>query len=63
MFPDGQPVPEFLAPRDVARWLNIARGRVYTAIDKKELYCRKFSARQYRVPREAVIAWFYGRAN
>ncbi|WP_407538665.1 helix-turn-helix domain-containing protein [Deinococcus radiomollis] len=58
-YPDGSPVPPFLSPADVARWLNISSDTVYQAIQQGDLYCRKFSARQYRIPRDAVVQWVY----
>lgn len=57
-FPDGRPIPQFLTPKEVALWLNISPDVVYSAIKSGELPCRKFTARQFRVSREAVLAWF-----
>lgn len=59
-FPDGRPVPQFLTPTDVADLFGITRSSVYTAIRRNELYCRRFTARQFRIPREEAVRWFYG---
>ena len=62
-FPDGRPIPQFLTPREVAGWLNISPEVVYLAIRSGELPCRKFTARQFRVQREAVLDWFHSQAE
>ena len=62
-FPDGRPIPQFLTPREVASWLNISPAVVYLAISSGELPCRKFTARQFRVQREAVLDWFDHKAE
>lgn len=59
VYRDGKLVPQFLRPSEVAEWLCISQDTVYLAIKNGDLYCRKFSARQFRIPREAVIAWMY----
>ena len=62
-FPDGRPIPQFLTPREVAYWLNISPAVVYLAIKAGELHCRKFTSRQFRIQREAVLEWFHDRAE
>lgn len=60
-YPDGRPVPPYLAPTEVAEWFGLPRGAVYAAIARDELYCRKFTRRNYKIPREAALRWFYGK--
>lgn len=57
-YADGQPVPPYLSPADVARLFDISIGCVYTAIKKKELKCKAFSSRQFRIQREDALEWF-----
>ena len=62
-FPDGRPAPSYLSVAQVAELFGITTQSVYFAINRQELYAKKFTARRFRVTLADTVAWFNAERN
>jgi excisionase family DNA binding protein len=50
-------LPEYLTVAQASKFLRLSRNTIYDAVHSGQLPSRRFAGRQFRIPREALLAF------